>query len=593
MDFKKHKERYVMRKYITAIEKNLTEDQRDMLSHIYEPTIVATPLKDTRRDVCVLPNGEIRAYGKWFGDVNDKQGKKAYLSSKDCGISWNLNYAHGKMNSCVYIDDADLYITVVDSMALETNEPGLWVFRSKKGPDDTDPEVIKISDRRFGDTFLPVKSDFSNRIWFTTMEIETEAHSAYFFYSDDFGLTWNSRVISDPAQQELVYPHKGLRWCKGNGTEPYAVELAENKFMMLLRNSTDSFYQSFSYDGGDTWTKSEPSIFYGTNTTPFFLRLSDGRILAFWNNTKPLPQPDYYSLKPFPGDYVVNGYAENSFTNRDAAHVAISDDGGETWKGFRETILNPARNNSDFRYVCGAKYAADKSVHQFQAYELPFGKILLSAGQNHASRRLLIFDVNWLYETSRSEDFMLGVTNITTHTYTKSVSGCQIRALGNGHSAWNRTYSAYPMPDPEGSDREVLNIRKQKDERLLYNIGGACWNFPSAKRGRTSATLKMAEKKITVILTDRWYNACDPYAAEFSPFSFEIDAENFPDGYVNVNINFDTVSGEAEVFFEDEFRFKVKMKNACVTGISYLILQCAEDGNSEGCYVKRLESNKL
>ena len=54
--------------YIKNMENNLTDDQKDVLKHIYEPTVVAVPLSDSRRDICVLPYGEIRSYGKIYGD---------------------------------------------------------------------------------------------------------------------------------------------------------------------------------------------------------------------------------------------------------------------------------------------------------------------------------------------------------------------------------------------------------------------------------------------------------------------------------------------------------------------------------------------
>ena len=96
---------------------------------------------------------------------------------------------------------------------------------------------------------------------------------------------------------------------------------------------------------------------------------------------------------------------EDVFTNRDANHAALSLDDGKTWRGFREVLLNPIRNDSDFRTSGGKGEAVDKSVHQFQALEMPYGKILLSCGQHKYARRLILLDPKWLLETSREEDF--------------------------------------------------------------------------------------------------------------------------------------------------------------------------------------------
>ncbi len=572
--------------YLNRLENRLNDDQKDILKHIYEPTVVGTPLNDSRRDICILPDGEIRSYGKLYANSHIGQdGQTAYLSSTDCGLTWQIKYSKGKMNACTYFEKAGVFLTACD---YHNNNAGilkgLYVYRSTIGPDDPNPEVMKLSDNEmFGESYLPKKSRFSDRIWFTSQICSTP----YFFYSDDFGKTWERREVKNPHNFEIVFPHKGLRWCMGSGTEPNAVEIGENKLMMILRTPMDCFYKSYSYDGGDTWTDPEPSEFYGTNTTAYLLNLSDGRVINFWNNTKPLSQPNLKAI-PDSQDYVIDGIGENAFTNRDVAHAAISDDGGKTFKGYREIILNPVRNNADFRYTGGVKHSLDKSVHQFQAFELPFNKILVSAGQNIVSRRLIIFDIDWLYENARKEDFLCGIGDITSHTYIKSVSGCHCGEVGNGHCAWNRTYSAYPVPDPEGSFAEVLSVSKHHDDRLLNDIGGMCWNFPLAKQGRVGVEIKIAEKQARFILTDRWYNTCDPYAAVQSPFWFELDNIDVGDGYAKVDIDFDTEMGMATVFIKGVFLCKVKMTNACPTGLCYLIMQCATDGDSEGFYLKSL-----
>lgn len=576
-------------KYIESIKEKLTDDNRDVLKHIYKPVVVAVPLSDSRRDICVLPDGEIRSYGLIYSHAphgqKQKEGQVAYLSSKDCGLSWQIKYSYGKMNSCTYIEKGDIYITVWEGHNNYNGiETGLYVLRSKIGPDDEEPEIIKLSDERYYDSFLPAQSCYSNRIWFTAQINSIPV----FFYSDDFGLTWNERRVENPNCFETVFPHKGLRWCHKSGTEPYVIEVSENNMLMIIRTPMDCFYKCYSYDGGDTWSVPEPTDFYGTNTTAFLLKLSDGRIINFWNNTKPLAQPNLRNL--FANDeWVADGFGENAFTNRDVAHAAISEDLGKTFIGYREIMLNPIRNFSDFRYIGGTKYSLDKSVHQFQAFELPYNKILVSIGQNKVSRRIVIFDIDWLYETSRKEDFLSGLENVTTHTYLKSVSGSHYTETGNGHCAWNRTQCVYPVPDPEGGFGEVISVSKHKDERLINDISGMCWNFPVTKRGRVTVNIKIAEKQARFILSDRWYNVCDPYAATQSPFWFELDNIDIGDGYAKVTIDFDTLQKEGTVYIDDKFLFKIKMTADCTVGISYLIMQCATDGDSKGFYVKSLE----
>ena len=105
-----------MYSYLKNLENRMTDDKKDILKRIWEPTVVGTPLSDSRRDVCVLPSGEIRSYGSLYVNRHLAQnGQIAYLSSTDCGLSWNINYSKGKMNSCTYLEKADMYITSCDA----------------------------------------------------------------------------------------------------------------------------------------------------------------------------------------------------------------------------------------------------------------------------------------------------------------------------------------------------------------------------------------------------------------------------------------------------------------------------------------------
>lgn len=585
--------------YLKNMESSLTEEQKDMLKRIYAPTVVAVPLSNARKNVCILPDGEIRSYGMLYrSSIWSKDGQSAYLSSKDCGLSWSLHYAYGKMNSCTYLEKGGIYMSACSRCDDDSGmgiDCGLAILRSKIGPDDPNPEVVPVGNEEYGCCYLPQQSQYTNRIWFTAQTRNYENLPAslaisgrpVFFYSDDMGTTWTKREIPDPNCFEVEFPHKGKRWCVGSGTEPVVTEMDKNHLLMILRTPMDCFYKSESFDGGDTWSIPEPTDFYGTDTTAYLLKLSDGRVIHFWNNAKPLSQPNHEKMAQ--SDWLIHGYTDWVCTNRDVAHAAISEDNGKSFIGYREILLNEIRNHGDFRYVGGGKDCMDKSIHQFQAFELPFNKVLVSLGQNAVARRILIFDVNWLYETARKEDFMDGLVNVTTHTYLKSVSGDHFAEVGNGHCSWNRTYSAYPVPNPEGGFAEVLSVAKHHDDRLFNDIGGVGWNFPLAKQGKVTVEIKIAEKQARFILADRWYNVCDPYVTRFAPFWFELDTLDVGDGYAKVVIEYDTEKGMATVSVNDAFLCKVRMTGACNVGISYLIMQCACDGDSKGFYIKSME----
>ena len=106
---------------------------------------------------------------------------------------------------------------------------------------------------------------------------------------------------------------------------------------------------------------------------------------------------------------------------------------------------------------------------------------------------------------------------------------------------------------------------------------------------RSRQRIKIAEKQARFSLCDRWYNPCDPYVPYFAPFWFELDVTDTGSEFVTVTINYDTTLGKATVLIEDKPIFTLNMSNPCPTGISYLIMQCATDGDSKGFYIKTME----
>ena len=75
-----------------------------------------------------------------------------------------------------------------------------------------------------------------------------------------------------------------------DGCEPTIAELADGTLRLCVRTSGPHHAFFTSHDGGETWEGGDGDPAFGaTNTMPYFFRLSDGRLLFFWNNTAPLP----------------------------------------------------------------------------------------------------------------------------------------------------------------------------------------------------------------------------------------------------------------------------------------------------------------
>lgn len=449
------------------------------LDEVYEPVVVGVPPSDAYIGLSLLPDGELRHYN--YGE-HAEQTTPMYLSSRDHGLTWKTVSLPKELP---YADQrspvSGEYVRVF------CNSNGVYALRTEGGLDGG-RTIVKIDDRPGIMNKPPVWIRNGKRV--ISGAHRTDRSGAYVYYSDDDGRTWKaSAQVTVPPHRKGGF-HQGTRWNHG-AVEPTVVELNDGRLWMLMRTSQDRHYQAFSEDGGETWSEATPSPFYGTITMPTLYRMSDGRLLFFWCNTTPLPERAG-----------TDGVWEDVFTNRDALHVAISSDDGRTWKGFRELLLNPERNSPVFGNTRGGE---DKSVHQVQAVEVAPGKILVSAGQHRLCRRLLLFDVRWLYEPRRSCDFSNGLSDWSAFRYYKGIVG---------HCAYHRQAEDLLGVHPDDSTRKVLQLGYTSNDSLVQDNDGAVWNFPAAKDGSLLLHLRIPqnESEVTLVLNDRWFNPTDTVA---------------------------------------------------------------------------------
>lgn len=449
------------------------------LDEVYEPVVVGTPPSDAYIGLSLLPDGELRHYN--YGE-HAVQTTPMYLSSRDHGLTWKTVSLPKELP---YADQrspvSGEYVRVF------CNSKGVYAMRTEGGLDGG-RTIVKIDDRPGIMNKPPVWIRNGKRV--ISGAHRTDRSGAYVYYSDDDGRTWKvSAQVTVPPHRKGGF-HQGTRWNHG-AVEPTVVELNDGRLWMLMRTSQDRHYQAFSEDGGETWSEATPSPFYGTITMPTLYRMGNGRLLFFWCNTTPLPERAG-----------TDGVWEDVFTNRDALHVAISSDDGRTWKGFRELLLNPERNSPVFGNTRGGE---DKSVHQVQAVEVAPGKILVSAGQHRSCRRLLLFDVRWLYEPRRSCDFSNGLSDWSAFRYYQGIVG---------HCAYHRQAENLLGVHPDDSTRKVLQLGYTPNDSLVQDNDGAVWNFPAAKDGSLLLHLRIPknESAVTLVLNDRWFNPTDTVA---------------------------------------------------------------------------------
>ena len=459
------------------------------LDEVYEPVVVGTPPSDAYIGLSLLPDGELRHYN--YGE-HAAQTAPMYLSSRDHGLTWKTVSLPKELP---YADQrspvSGEYVRVF------CNSKGVYAMRTEGGLDGG-RTIVKIDDRPGIMNKPPVWIRNGKRV--ISGAHRTDRSGAYVYYSDDDGRTWKaSAQVTVPPHRKGGF-HQGTRWNHGS-VEPTVVELNDGRLWMLMRTSQDRHYQAFSEDGGETWSEATPSPFYGTITMPTLYRMGDGRLLFFWCNTTPLPERAG-----------TDGVWEDVFTNRDALHVAISSDDGRTWKGFRELLLNPERNSPVFGNTSGGE---DKSVHQVQAVEVAPGKILVSAGQHRSCRRLLLFDVRWLYEPRRSCDFSNGLSDWSAFRYYQGIVG---------HCAYHRQAENLLGAHPDDSTRKVLQLGYTPNDSLVQDNDGAVWNFPAAKDGSLLLHLRIPqnESAVTLVLNDRWFNPTDTVARHEAMYRFPL-----------------------------------------------------------------------
>lgn len=112
--------------------------------------------------------------------------------------------------------------------------------------------------------------------------------------SGDGGRTWRLSTALDIGG---AGDHEGA-------VEPCVVELKDRRLWMLIRTSRSVLWESFSTDGGLTWSAAAPTKIDSSHSPGHAIRLQDGRLALAWNPTQ---------------------------NQRRELHLAFSRDEGATW----------------------------------------------------------------------------------------------------------------------------------------------------------------------------------------------------------------------------------------------------------------------
>ncbi len=532
------------------------------LKDVYEPVIVGIPPSDAYIGLSKMPDGELRHYN--YGDHSSSL-EPMYLSSRDNGFTWKA------VSLPPELPFADQRSPISgEYIRIFCNSWGVYAMRTDGGLEGG-RSIVKIDDKPGIMNKPPVFIRNGKRV--ISGAHRTDRSGAFIYYSDDDGRTWKkSEQVTVPLHQKGGF-HQGVRWNHG-AVEPTIVELKDGRLWMVMRTSQDKHYQSFSEDGGETWSASTPSPFYGTITMPTFYRLADGRLLFFWCNTTPLPELSR-----------ANGVWDDVFTNRDVAHVAISEDDGKNWIGMREFLLNDQRNSPVFGE--NTRSGEDKSVHQIQAVEIEPGKIFVSVGQHRECRKMLLFDVDWIYEKRRSCHFENGLNDWSAFRYKDGIVG---------HCAYNREEMPILVSHPDKSDGRVLNIRYESDSSLVQDNQGAVWNFPAAKNGSVNIRLKIPREaaNVDLILNDRWFNPTDSVAKYECMYSIPLTRKKLKikdDQWHLLTVKWEK-NKDASLWIDGRRKGSVSVTAKTEHGISYLQFLGGHTPDKTGIFIESVDGGR-
>ena len=268
--------------------------------------------------------------------------------SADGGKTWGEKYT---------LVENDGGRNVMEVNFLRNKDGHLLLFYCQKNTESTDCRVMMRTSKDEGKTwsdalqispagkYTGLTNGRSLRLKSGRILLEAwEGNDAYCYLSDDDGKSWR--------ESQRVRPGDGC-W------EPAAIELKDGRVLMLMRTGLGGQYQSFSSDGGETWTEPVASALLGTAAPVCLTRVpTTGDLLAVWNHN--------------PG-----ASRRNPFTS------AISRDEGATWEQFRNIEEAP---DGGWAYPA-ITWVDDKALLTYFSY--------VSGG---LPLELKILPANWFYE---------------------------------------------------------------------------------------------------------------------------------------------------------------------------------------------------
>jgi hypothetical protein len=276
------------------------------IGDVHAPVWVGRPPSDAVSGLVRLENGELRHYDYGIDPTPELRSHPdflptSYVFSRDQGLTWETQ----KVPKGHYGADARSPVSG-EYLRLQDNKDGVYLIKSKGGIDGewTMRRLWEIkppgSEFNITPTVMFIRGGKRAIVPWSLIRYNTPEHhhQAGVLFSDDDGETWQRSNLLEAPPHQPDQRDLSVRWQNG-ATEPTVVELRDGRLWMIIRTSLDYHYQSFSADGGATWSQPEQSPFYGTITSPRIGRLKDGRLLFIWNNTTSPSFESKHTGRPF------------------------------------------------------------------------------------------------------------------------------------------------------------------------------------------------------------------------------------------------------------------------------------------------------
>jgi hypothetical protein len=381
-------------------------------------------------------------------------------------------------------------------------------------------------------------------------------HKTIIQTSDDRGRTWQE------SKSKLIAPcYTGFNGSNEGACEPSIEQLSDGRIWMLMRTQAGFLYESYSDDAGTTWRKASASRFNTSTGPPHIMRHKNGWLVLCWNNCELPPRHQ----------------GEGVYGGRDALHIAVSDDDGETWRGFREIYLDHRRNDNP------ASSGDRGTAYPLGAFTTD-GQIVVLAGQGEGGRNPIVIDPAWIVETEASTDFSDGLRQWSVYKH-----------FGPAERWWQaRAVGCELVANPTNPETRCLHVRKADS----LPADGATWNFPNGWKGSITARLMIRKgcRGGIVALNDRMFDPTNNQGEELAAFRISIGADGSignttlaMDQWHDVSLKWDLSMSTCMLLVNDEPVGEVSLRNKTLNGINYIRFRStAREIDTAGFLVERV-----